>query len=126
PDGRGQPFPPADRVRADFEQMAAAGVNAIRTYHVPPAELLEAADEAGKLVLIDVPWARHLCFLESRRAQAEARQAVERAVLAGRDFPCVFGYSIANEIPTNIVRWHGVRPVERFLSELADVAKQAD
>src|SRR5712691_3174784 len=126
PDGQGQPFPPADCVRADFEQMGAAGVNAIRTYHVPPAELLEVADEAGKLVLIDVPWARHLCFLESRRAQAEARQAVERAVLAGRDFPCVFAYSIANEIPTNIVRWHGLRRVERFLSELADVAKQAD
>lgn len=126
PDGRGQPFPPAGVVRADFEQMRAAEVTAIRTYHVPPPEFLEAADEAGQVVLIDVPWARHLCFLDSRRTRANARQAVESAVLAGRDFPCVFAYSIGNEIPANIVRWHGARRVERFLSELADVAKQAD
>lgn len=126
PDGRGQQFPPADRVKADFEQMRAVEVNAIRTYHVPPPELLEAADEAGHVVLIDVPWARHLCFLDSRQAQAEARQAVKSAVLAGRDVSCVFACSIGNEIPSNIVRWHGARRVERFLSELADVAKQAD
>ena len=66
PDSQGQPFPPVGRVQADFEQMRAAEVNAIRTYHVPPPELLEAADEAGHVVLIDVPWARHLCFLEGR------------------------------------------------------------
>ncbi|MEJ7590787.1 MAG: glycosyltransferase [Planctomycetaceae bacterium] len=127
PDARGLQFPQAARLRADFDQMSANEVNAIRTYHVPPPELLEAADEAGKVVLIDVPWARHLCFLDSRRTQAEARSAVENAVRAGRDFPSVFAYSIGNEIPANIVRCGmPVRRVERFLSELADVAKQTD
>ena len=89
PDAQGLQFPVAARLRADFDQMSANEVNAIRTYHVPPPELLEAADEAGKVVLIDVPWARHLCFLDSRRTQAEARSAVENAVRAGRDFPSV-------------------------------------
>lgn len=126
PDERGRYFPSAFRVRADLEQMDSVAVNAIRTYYVPPPEFLQAADEAEKFVLIDVPWARHVCFLENRQVRADARKAVKDAVLAGRDFPSVFAYSIANEIPANIVRWYGPRRVERFLSELADVAKQAD
>src|SRR5206468_349635 len=35
-------------------------------------------------------------------------------------------YSIANEIPSNIVRWYGARRIERFLAELTDVARQID
>jgi GT2 family glycosyltransferase len=50
------------------------------------------------------------------------QQAVERA----RDHPCVLAYSICNEIPANIVRWYGARRIQRFLAELADVARQAD
>ena len=40
--------------------------------------------------------------------------------------PAVLAYSIGNEIPSDIVRWHGARRVERFLRELADVVRQAD
>jgi GT2 family glycosyltransferase len=123
---RGEPFPTRPRVRADFVQMRSVGVNAIRTYHVPPDWLLRAADEQGMLVLIDVPWAKHLCFLDSLQAQREARDAVRRAVAAARGLPCVLGYSICNEIPTNIVRWHGTRRVERFLKDLGDVTRQHD
>lgn len=126
PDQDAQPFPADGRLRSDFESMRAAGINAIRTYHVPPPRLLDAAAGHGISALIDVPWSKHLCFLDSRTAQAEARQAVRRAVEAGREFPSVFAYSIANEIPSNVVRWHGARRVERFLAELRDVAKQAD
>src|SRR5262245_44499643 len=36
PDAEGQPFPTPDRVADDFARMRAAGVNAVRTYHVPP------------------------------------------------------------------------------------------
>lgn len=49
----------------------------------------------------------------------------ERGSGGARLSECV-AYSIGNEIPANIVRWHGARRVERFLSELADVAKQTD
>jgi GT2 family glycosyltransferase len=38
----------------------------------------------------------------------------------------VLAYSIGNEIPPDVVRWHGKAAVERFLRELADVAKQVD
>ena len=52
----GEPFPSRERVRADFDQMAAAGVNAFRTYTVPPLWLLNLAQSAGLLVMVGLPW----------------------------------------------------------------------
>jgi GT2 family glycosyltransferase len=122
----GQPFPAPERVRADFAQMRAGGINAVRTYHVPPDWLLREAAEQGVDVLVDVPWPRHLCFLEGRRAQEEARRLVRQAAKRGAGHDCVLAYSIGNEVPPSVVRWHGARRVERFLAELRDVARQAD
>jgi GT2 family glycosyltransferase len=126
PDAEGQPFPAAERVRADFALMRGAHINSVRTYHVPPAWFLRLADEEGMSIFVDVPWPKHLCFLESAQAQQEARRQVRRAAERGRDHPCTLAYSIANEVPPDIIRWHGARRVERFLAELCDVAKQAD
>src|SRR5262249_22178520 len=47
PNPGGEPFPDPGRVADDFSLMQSAGVNALRTYHVPPAWLLRQADEAG-------------------------------------------------------------------------------
>ncbi len=126
PDSDGHQFPARRRVRDDFVAMAEAGINAIRTYHVPPDWLLGLADERGINVFIDVPWRKHLCFLDSREARGEAREAVAAAAERGLGHPCVLAYSIGNEVPADVVRWHGARRVERFLAELTDVARQAD
>ena len=126
PDAEGQPFPSRQRVRDDFLALGDAGINAIRTYHVPPDWLLHEADEQGIHVLVDVPWRKHLCFMDSVEAQAEARQAVADAARRGGGHPSLLAYSIGNEVPADIVRWHGARRVERFLAELADVSRQAD
>jgi GT2 family glycosyltransferase len=126
PNQAGDPFPTYARVDDDFDRMRAAGINAIRTYHLPPACLLDRADAKGLGVFLDVPWRKHLCFLDSREAREEARQAVRTTAEAGRDHPCVFAYSIGNEIPPSIIRWHGARRVERFLEELADMVRQID
>jgi len=75
---------------------------------------------------VDVPWRKHLHFLDSRQTQSEARQFVRRGALLGRGHPCTLAYCIGNEVPPDVVRWHGARRVERFLAELADVARQAD
>jgi GT2 family glycosyltransferase len=126
PGDEGHQFPEPGRVRDDFARMLDVEINAIRTYHVPPPWLLEEAQEQGLAVLVDIPWAKHLCFLDSPRHQAEARRAVRRAVEHGGGRAAVLAYSIGNEIPPDVVRWHGARRIERFLSELQDVAKQTD
>jgi len=126
PDRNGDPFPASFRVEDDFDRMQAAGINAIRTYHLPPTWFLEQADVKGMGIFVDVPWRKHLCFLDSREARKEARQAVRRAAEYGRDHPCVLAYSIGNEIPPAVIRWHGARRVECFLAELADETRQTD
>jgi GT2 family glycosyltransferase len=126
PNAEGDQFPAPQRVRDDFAQMRKMGVNSIRTYHLPPEWFLDIADEEEMSVLIDVPWRKHLCFLDSQEAQREARQFVQQAAERGREHPCVLAYSIGNEIPSEIVRWHGARRVERFIAELMSVAQQAD
>jgi GT2 family glycosyltransferase len=122
----GEPFPSPERVRDDFAAMRAAAINAVRAYHVPPDWLLHLADEQGLTVFLDVPWPKHLCFLDSARSQDEARRHVREAAKRGEGHPCVLAYSIGNEIPPDVVRWHGARRIERFLAELCDVARQAD
>jgi GT2 family glycosyltransferase len=126
PGANGHQFPPPERVAEDFAGMAEVGVNAVRTYHVPPEWFFHLADEAGISVLVDVPWPKHLCFLESERAKADARAAVRRAAELTRGHPSVLALSIGNEVPSDVARWHGPRRVEGFLRELADVVKQAD
>jgi GT2 family glycosyltransferase len=124
--GKGGPFPLPKIVEDDFRRMKAVAINSLRTYHVPPEWFLDKADEQGLTVFVDVPWAKHLCFLESHRAQAAARISVRQAAERGRNHSSLLAYSIGNEIPPDIVRWHGARRVTKFLGELADVAKQAD
>jgi GT2 family glycosyltransferase len=126
PGADGQPFPDPGTVQQDFARMRASGINAIRTYHVAPGWLLDGAGEQGIAVLLDVPWPKHVCFLESREVRASARRAVRQAAAHGRGHRAVFAYSLVNEVPPDVVRWHGARRVERFLGELADVARQAD
>ncbi len=126
PDAEEQPFPARSRVCDDLARMQTLGANSIRTYHVPPPWLLDLLEENGLTIFMDVPWSTHLCFLQSRRAQSDARRTVRQAASNGRHHACIAAYNIGNEIPTDIIRWHGTARVEQFLAELSDVVKQAD
>src|SRR5262249_46242343 len=92
PNRDGEPFPAAQQVSDDFARMQACGINSVRTYHAPPEWFLNAADENGMLVLVDVPWPRHLCILESTSAQQEAWRLVQQTATHGRSHPSVLGY----------------------------------
>jgi GT2 family glycosyltransferase len=77
-------------------------------------------------VLIDIPWNKHLCFLDSPAQRAAAGEAVRRAVFACARHPAVFAFSVANEIPPDIVRWSGAQAVAEFIDDLVHEAKRAD
>ena len=106
--------------------MAAHGINALRTYTVPPPWLLDLASENGLLVLVGLAWEQHVAFLEdSGRARSiEARVREGARSCAGH--PAVLGYAVGNEIPASIVRWHGRRRTERFLERLAAAVRSED
>jgi GT2 family glycosyltransferase len=113
----------ADR---DFALMVANGINAVRTYTVPPRWLLDAAHRHGLRVMVGLPWEQHITFLDDAARVETIKQRVREGVRACAGHPAVLCYSIGNEIPASIVRWHGKRKVERFLHHLYRAAKSED
>jgi GT2 family glycosyltransferase len=122
----GAPYGDARQLEADFRAMAANGVNALRTYTVPPRRLLDAALRHGLWVTVGLPWEQHVAFLDSRRRASAIEARVREGVRACAGHPAVLGYLVGNEIPASIVRWHGRRRVERFVERLRRAVKRED
>ena len=113
----GSDYPPNEKVERDFRAMAAHGINALRTYTVPPPWLLDLASENGLRVLVGLAGSSTSLSSTIRQgATIEARVRDGARACAGH--PAVLGYAIGNEIPASIVRWHGRRRIERFLERL--------
>ncbi len=125
PDSQGVQYRIACTERA-FKAMADHGLNAVRTYTVPPLWLLDAARNNGLRVMVGLPWEQHVAFLEDRKTARNIERRVRAGVRDCAGHPAVLCYAIGNEIPTSIVRWHGSRPIERFLDRLCHAAKDED
>jgi GT2 family glycosyltransferase len=119
-------LPPPDRVAADLEAMAAAGVNSLRTYEPPPLWLLDMAQAHGLKVMVGLAWEQHVAFLDDPGRADAIVARVAAQVRACEAHPAILCYAIGNEIPASIVRWHGKREVERFLQRLYWEAKAED
>src|SRR6185369_12969439 len=103
----GDQFPERDVVERDFGLIRDLGANTIRTFTVPPRWLLDRAEAHGLRLLIGIPWSQHVAFLDSPRVSSDVRETIRRAVRASAGHRAVFAYMIGNEIPPDIVRWHG-------------------
>ena len=125
PDEHGVQFPAPARVASDFAAMAAAGANTVRVYTPPPVSLLDAAAEHGLRVMVGVPWAQHVAFLDDHSLAREARNSIVRHVRDLGSHPAAMLFAVGNEIPPGIVRWHGRRRVNLFLADLYAAAKDA-
>jgi len=115
-----------ERVERDFSAMVEHGINTVRTYTVPPVWLLDAASAHGLRVMVGLPWEQHVTFLDDRRTRRRIRTSVREGVRRCAGHPAVLAYTIGNEIPAPIVRWHGHRAIERFLEQLYHIAKAED
>src|SRR5882724_8017 len=119
-------FAPPEQTARDFAQIRELGANLIRVYYVPPRWFLDLAGKQGLKVLVDIPWSKHLCFLDSEAQRAEAREAVRQAARTCAGHPALFAYSVANEIAPDVARWSGARAVSEFIDELVAEAKALD
>jgi GT2 family glycosyltransferase len=126
PNARGEMFLSEAQTVVDFARIRQLGANVLRVYYLPPRWFLDLAAAQGLKLFVDIPWPKHLCFLDTPALRREALQAVRQAVTQCKNHPAVFAYSLANEIPAEIVRWSGVQRVERFIDELVEVAKGID
>src|ERR1044071_1503471 len=118
PNEQKEMFPARDQAARDLLQIRELGANLLRVYYVPPRWFLDLAAEHELKVLVDVPWPKHLCFLESEDSKKQTRDTVRRGVEACQGHPAVFAYSVVNEIPSEIVRWSGVRAMTDFIEDL--------
>jgi len=124
PEGsHGAQFPEYAVVEADFALMAEAGINTVRVFTVPPIWLLDVAEQAGLKLLVGLPWSQHVAFLDSAATQDQIREMVVAGARQCDRHPAIFAYLIGNEIPPDIIRWHGAEPVRRFLRRLAACVK---
>ncbi len=126
PNGQGDEFPASKVVERDFARMAANGVNAVRTYTPPPLWLLDAAQRHGLRVMAGLPVERSVAFVDYRKCASSIEEMVRAEVRSLAGHPALLCYTIGNEIPASIVRWHGRRRVERFLERLYHAAKAED
>jgi glycosyltransferase involved in cell wall biosynthesis len=124
-------FPDSARIHQDLAAVAAAGLNTVRTYTLPPADLWEAAEDHDLTLLVGLhydDW--RMAGAPSRAATRAVRDAGLRAVdealrtCVGRSN--LFAISVGNEVPADLVRLHGAASVEDTLSELVDAVHQGD
>lgn len=126
PDESGCQFPAPPVVARDFQMMVECGINAVRTYTVPPLWLLDLASQAGLYVMAGIPWEQHVTFLDEGKRRRRIVRDVRRGVRSCASHPAVLAYVIGNEIPAPIVRWYGRKRVERFLKQLYSAARHED
>ena len=124
PDGR--LFPAEEQVERDVVAMARAGINAVRVYTSPPRSLLDRASEHGLRVMVGLSWEDHVAFLESRRAATRIVERVRAQAAECAGHPALLCFSVGNEIPATIVRWHGPRAIEAFIERLCAATTDED
>src|SRR6476646_9167430 len=78
PTGEGN-FASREQTEKDFAQICELEANLVRVYYVPPRWFLDLAAEFGLKLLIDIPWNKHLCFLDSETLKENAREAIREA-----------------------------------------------
>lgn len=126
PDDAGCEYHTPEMVEKDFALMAENGINAVRTYTVPPRWLLDIAQENGLRVMVGLPWEEHIAFLEKRKIAQDIENRVRAGVRECAGHPALLSFTIGNEIPASIVRWYGRHKIEAFLERLYKATKEED
>ena len=124
-------YPDRQQIKLDLEAMGAAGFTVVRTYTLPPDDLLDVAADSGLRVFADVffPDWRYLIGVSHRQHRRVARQArseVKAAALRLAGNEQILALSLGNEIPADVLRWLGTDFVAETIRELAEVVREVD
>src|SRR5437879_12314718 len=125
-DPTGNEYRTPDVAGRDLAQIAAHGLNAVRTYAVPPRWFLDLAHRQGLRVMVGLPWEQHVTFLDDPKRALDIERRIRAGVRACAGHPAVLCYAIGNEIPAPIARWHGARRIERYIERLYRAPRAED
>ncbi len=122
------PFPdPTPEILTNHDdqmaRVAAAGFNALRVYEKPEEALLDAAQQAGLWVFVGLSWDCHRDFISNTAVYGAAERLMEVELKAWGAHPAVAGVFVANEIPSDLVRWMGVTQVKQALEGLISLGR---
>lgn len=127
----GWKFPDRAQIKEDLLTIADVGLNTVRTYLVPPPDMIEIAGELELRLLIGLDYhdwrtEPHHGRRARRRILDAGRRAVDEAMNVAAGNSTVLGIAVANEIPVDLVRLHGAGAVEHTLSALIAEIRDAD
>ena len=63
--------------------MAELGINTVRVYTMPRRDLLDAAARHGLRVIVGMPWAQHIAFLDDRRLRRQIERDLSAQAFGG-------------------------------------------
>jgi GT2 family glycosyltransferase len=126
PDATGNQYHRLELIERDFAQMAANGINAVRVYNTPPPFLLDLAQRHGLRLIVDLAADQYVGFLTDKKGAPDVKDLIRTKVRACAGHPAILAYSLGNEIPATLVRWHGRRRIESYLEGLCHVVRQED
>jgi glycosyltransferase involved in cell wall biosynthesis len=127
----GARYPERDGIKRDFAAMSEAGFNVVRTYTLPPDDMVDLAADWGLHLLAGVFWpdwrylvggSRRQCREVARAAENHVRDAARH--IAGREE--VLALCLGNEVPADVIRWVGTTRVAQLIARLADVVREED
>ena len=118
PGGRPVSFEP------DFRRIAAAGFNAIRLFEMADGRLLDAARQCGLRVFSGLKWGHNADFFRRPELFEAACGELVRALRETAGHPALAGAYVANEVPTDLVRWMGPLRVRLALERLIALGRE--
>jgi ATP-binding cassette subfamily B protein len=118
-------------IEKDLTAMTAVGLNVVRTYTIPPPDLLDLAEASGLRMLVGLHYAdwrmeSSVGLRVQRRVLDAGRRALAGAMESLHGRPGVLALSVGNEVPADVVRLHGAGAVEETLSRLVEEVHRAD
>lgn len=108
----------------DFQRMRAAGFNAVRLFEMPARGLLDAALEHGLVVFGGLMWGQNADFLGKPALLSAARVSLVESLRETKDHPALAGVYVANEIPSDLVRWMGPLRVREAIEDLIRLGRR--
>lgn len=118
PDKDGNEYQDKDKLRQDFRQMAASGINTVRIPHTnPPLHLLDIAYEEGLWVMAGLSAEQYVGYLIDDHKAPDLESMFKAKVRSLKDHPALLCFGLGNEIPASMARWIGKKRIEAYLKK---------